>query len=100
MDNREAQAAEKLELVHVCEKCRSNFRPDQVNEDVNLTGVIECKVCSHDQIHFRSRRIGEMLTGRLRIFQVRYEEVEIGWVDVADGKDVQVLRGRRTDRES
>jgi len=49
---------------------------------------------------FRLRRIAEMLKGRLRIFQGRYEEVEVGWVDVADRKDTQALRGRRMDRES
>jgi DNA-directed RNA polymerase subunit RPC12/RpoP len=47
MDNQEFQSAEKLEAVHVCEKCGTRFRPVQVNEDVNVTGVVECKVCSH-----------------------------------------------------
>lgn len=47
MNDREVQSAGKLEAVHVCEKCDTRFRPGQVNEDVNVTGVIECKVCSH-----------------------------------------------------
>ncbi len=47
MENHQTQAAKKLEAVHVCEKCETRFRPDEVNEDVNITGVIECKVCSH-----------------------------------------------------
>jgi DNA-directed RNA polymerase subunit RPC12/RpoP len=47
MDNQEVQSAGKPEAVHVCEKCDTRFRPGQVNEDVNVTGVIECKVCSH-----------------------------------------------------
>jgi lipopolysaccharide/colanic/teichoic acid biosynthesis glycosyltransferase len=44
--------------------------------------------------------IEEILAGRLRIFQCRYEEVEVGWVDVADGKDAQILRTSRMDSES
>jgi hypothetical protein len=47
MDNQEVQPSEKLEAVHVCEKCDTRFRPGEVNEDVTVTGVIECKVCSH-----------------------------------------------------
>jgi hypothetical protein len=47
MDNQEVLSVGKLEAVHVCEKCDNRFRPGQVNEDVNVTGVIECKVCSH-----------------------------------------------------
>jgi ribosomal protein L32 len=47
MANHETQTATKLEAVHVCEKCETRSRPHQVNEDVNVTGVVECKVCSH-----------------------------------------------------
>ena len=47
IENQKTQTATKLEAVHVCEKCETRFRPDQVNEDVNITGVIECKICSH-----------------------------------------------------
>ena len=47
MSDQELHGTGKLEAVHVCEKCNTRFRPGQVNEDVNVTGVIECKVCSH-----------------------------------------------------
>jgi hypothetical protein len=47
MESRETKQVGKLEAVHVCEKCETRFRPDEVNEDVNITGVIECKVCLH-----------------------------------------------------
>jgi DNA-directed RNA polymerase subunit RPC12/RpoP len=47
MEDNKPQLAAKLQAVHVCENCETRFRPDQVNEDVNVTGVVECKVCSH-----------------------------------------------------
>lgn len=47
MENDRIEKSAKLEAVHVCEKCETRFRPDQINADVNVTGVIECKVCSH-----------------------------------------------------
>jgi DNA-directed RNA polymerase subunit RPC12/RpoP len=47
MESGDSKSAAKLEAVHVCEKCGSRFRPDQVNDDVNVTGVVECRVCSH-----------------------------------------------------
>ncbi len=47
MENHSPQTSTRLQAVHVCEKCETRFRPDEVNEDVNITGVIECKVCSH-----------------------------------------------------
>jgi DNA-directed RNA polymerase subunit RPC12/RpoP len=47
MDDHGIQTDGKLEAVHVCERCGSRFRPDQVNDDVNITGVVECQVCSH-----------------------------------------------------
>jgi DNA-directed RNA polymerase subunit RPC12/RpoP len=47
MENHAPQTSTRLQAVHVCEKCETRFRPDEVNEDVNVTGVIECKVCSH-----------------------------------------------------
>ena len=47
MGDQEPEESGKLEVFHVCEKCGTSFRPGQVNEDVNATGVIECPVCSH-----------------------------------------------------
>ena len=47
MENHETQRAARLEAVHVCEKCETRSSPHQMNEDVNVTGVIECRVCSH-----------------------------------------------------
>jgi DNA-directed RNA polymerase subunit RPC12/RpoP len=43
----EPQSPAKLEAVHVCDECGSRFRPEQLSAEVNITGVIECKVCSH-----------------------------------------------------
>jgi DNA-directed RNA polymerase subunit RPC12/RpoP len=47
MENYGTQRPAKLEAVHVCEKCENRFCPDQLNENVNVTGVVECKICSH-----------------------------------------------------
>jgi DNA-directed RNA polymerase subunit RPC12/RpoP len=47
MEDHSPETSKRLEAVHVCEKCETRFRPDEVNEDVNITGVIECKVCLH-----------------------------------------------------
>ena len=37
----------KLKIVHVCEECGTSSSPTQVNDDVNVTGVVVCPVCRH-----------------------------------------------------
>jgi hypothetical protein len=41
------QPKPRLVVVHFCEKCEDQSTPSQVNEDVNVTGVVVCNVCGH-----------------------------------------------------
>lgn len=44
----------RLIAVHVCQKCEAVYSPSQVNEDVNVTGVVQCKACGHiGPLHIR-----------------------------------------------
>jgi ribosomal protein L40E len=43
----EKQRPERLAVVHVCKKCDSASNPPEVNEDVNVTGVVQCRICGH-----------------------------------------------------
>ena len=40
------------------------------------------------------------LPGQLCLNQGRYEEIEVGWVDVADGDDAEVWRGGGVEGEA
>jgi transcription elongation factor Elf1 len=47
MDEQSKKRAPRLVAVHVCEKCGDQGTPSQINKDVNVTGVVVCKVCAH-----------------------------------------------------
>ena len=37
----------RLEVVHVCERCGTEYRYSQVPEDVTVTGIVECRKCGN-----------------------------------------------------
>ena len=45
-------------------------------------------------------QLTRLLRGRLRPHQSSYQRIEVGWVDVADGDDVEVWRGGGVEGEA
>jgi hypothetical protein len=37
----------KPTVVHVCDRCHTTVTPAESGQNVNVSGVVQCKVCGH-----------------------------------------------------
>lgn len=47
MSDEKVANEERLSAVHVCEECGAVSAPNELSDDVSVTGVVQCRICGH-----------------------------------------------------
>ena len=47
MGDDRAVKPKQLSAVHVCERCGARSAPNELNDEVSVTGVVQCRTCGH-----------------------------------------------------